>query len=65
VFYVKLYMHSLVDKLKCFYENTRCYNKIYCGDLFKKFPFKLTRVKENECDSQFTCTESRDGSQYP
>ena len=29
VFYVKLYMHLLVDKLKWFYENARCYNKIY------------------------------------
>ena len=29
VFYVKLYVHSLVDKLKWFYENARCYNKIY------------------------------------
>jgi len=29
VFYVKLYEHSLVDKLKWFYENARCYSKIY------------------------------------
>ena len=29
MFYVKLYVHSLVDKLKRFYENARCYNKIY------------------------------------
>jgi len=29
VFYVKLYVHSLVDKLKWFYENAQCYNKIY------------------------------------
>jgi len=29
VFYVKLYVHPLVDKLKRFYENARCYNKIY------------------------------------
>ena len=29
LFYVKLYVHSLVDKLKWFYENARCYNKIY------------------------------------
>jgi len=29
VFYMKLYVHSLVDKLKWFYENARCYNKIY------------------------------------
>jgi len=29
VFYVKLYVHSLVDKSKWFYENARCYNKIY------------------------------------
>jgi len=29
VFYVKLYVHSLVDKLKWFYENARYYNKIY------------------------------------
>jgi len=26
---MKLYVHSLVDKLKWFYENARCYNKIY------------------------------------
>jgi len=25
---MKLYVHSLVDKLKWFYENARCYNKI-------------------------------------
>jgi len=29
VFYVKLYAHSLVDELKWFYENARCYNKSY------------------------------------
>jgi len=29
VFYMKLYVHSLVDKLKWFYDNARCYNKIY------------------------------------
>jgi len=29
VFYVKLYVHSLVDNLKWLYENARCYNKIY------------------------------------
>jgi len=29
VFYVKLYVYSLVDKLKWFYENALCYNKIY------------------------------------
>ena len=29
VFYVKLYVHSLVDILKWFCENARCYNKIY------------------------------------
>jgi len=28
VFYVKLYVHSLVYKLKWFYENARCYNKM-------------------------------------
>ena len=28
VFYVRLYVHSLVEKLKWFYENARCYNKI-------------------------------------
>jgi len=28
MFYVKLYVHSLIDKLKWFYENARCYNKI-------------------------------------
>jgi len=26
---MKLYVHSLVDKLKWFYENARRYNKIY------------------------------------
>ena len=26
---MKLYVHSLVDKLKRFYENARCYNKIH------------------------------------
>ena len=31
MFYVKLYVHSFVDKLKWFYENARCYNKI-CTD---------------------------------
>jgi len=34
VFYVKLYVRSLVDKLKWFCENARCYNKIWC----MKFP---------------------------
>ena len=29
VFYVKLYVHSLVDKLKWIYENARCNTKIY------------------------------------
>jgi len=29
VFYAKLYVHSLDDKLKWFYGNARCYNKIY------------------------------------
>ena len=29
VFYMKLYLHSLVDKLKWFYKNARCYNKNY------------------------------------
>ena len=29
VFYVKLYVHSLVYKFKWFYENARCYSKIY------------------------------------
>ena len=29
IFYVILYVHSLVDKLKWFYEIARCYNKIY------------------------------------
>jgi len=28
---MKLYVQSLVDKLKWFYENARCYNKIYNG----------------------------------
>jgi len=29
MFYVKLYVHSLVEELKWFYENARCYNKIF------------------------------------
>jgi len=29
VFYVNLYVHSLVDNLKWFYDNARCYNKIF------------------------------------
>ena len=29
VFYMKLYVHSLVDELKWFCANARCYNKIY------------------------------------
>ena len=36
MFYVKLYVHSLVDKLKRFYENARCYNKIYKPNDFLK-----------------------------
>ena len=36
VFYVKLYVHSLVDKLKWFYKNARCYNKIYNLKTFTK-----------------------------
>jgi len=34
VFYVKLYAHSLVDKLKWFYKNAWCCNKIYELSLF-------------------------------
>jgi len=37
VFYVKLYVHSLVDKLKLFYENARCYSKIYSRHFFLTF----------------------------
>ena len=33
-FYVKLYVHSLVGKLKSFYKNARCYNKIYKHIIF-------------------------------
>ena len=29
MFYVKLYVHSLVDELKWLCENARCYSKIY------------------------------------
>ena len=29
VFYMKLYVHSLVDKFQWFYKNTQCYNNIY------------------------------------
>ena len=32
--YVRLYVHSLVDKLKWFYENARCHNKIYTRHVF-------------------------------
>jgi len=34
MFYVKLYVYSLVDKLKYFYENARSYNKIYKWNTF-------------------------------
>ena len=42
VFYVKLYVHSLVDKLKWFYINARCYNKIY---LEVNFSFRADMVQ--------------------
>ena len=50
VFYMKLYVHSLVDKLKWSYENARCYNKIYtlslCSSLIVSdkvlHPYKTT-----------------------
>jgi len=29
MFYMNLYVHPFVDKLKWFYKNTRCFNKIY------------------------------------
>ena len=38
VFYEKLYMHSLVDKFKWFYENARCYKKIYTPSYVSFFP---------------------------
>jgi len=41
VFYVKLYVHSLVDKLKWFYENARCYNKIYIAMFVWKLVYFL------------------------
>jgi len=34
---VKLYVHSLVEKLKRFYENARCYNKIYSKNFINNF----------------------------
>ena len=34
--YTKLYVHSLVDKLKSFYENARYYSKIYTICLLPK-----------------------------
>jgi len=39
VFYAKLHVHSLVDKLKWFYETARCYNKIYTHFTFNGFLF--------------------------
>ena len=33
---MKLYVHSLVDKLKWFYENARCYNKIYESRILRR-----------------------------
>jgi len=42
--YVKLYVHSLVDKLKRFYENARFYNKIHSPSsvcTFAPSPIKL------------------------
>ena len=33
VFYVKLYVNSLVDKPKWFYKNARYYDKIYMYEL--------------------------------
>ena len=45
---MKLDVHSLVDKLKWFYKNARCYNKIYSGksgsQIFKLWkPLKISR----------------------
>ena len=38
MFCVKLFVHSLVDKLKWFYQNARCYNTVYnCISLSLKF----------------------------
>ena len=34
---MKLYVHSLVEKLKRFYENARCYNKIYSKNFINNF----------------------------
>jgi len=37
----ELYVHSLVDKLKWFYENAQCYNKIYIQNMFLSHLQKL------------------------
>jgi len=44
VFYVKLYVHSLVDELKWFYENARCYNMVYSLKLLTILKFFLNFV---------------------
>ena len=44
VFYVKLYVRSLVDKLKRFYENERCYNKIYKSEFLLCTDFSSARI---------------------
>jgi len=36
---LKLYVHLLVDKLKWFYENARCYNKIYKNKCINKIKY--------------------------
>jgi len=47
LFYVKLYVHSLVDKLKWFYKNARCYNKI--SDMFRCYSYAIISERINLC----------------
>jgi len=68
VFYVKLCVHSLVDKLKWFYENARCYNKIYNAVQFTVCVSKagdhhctgttMTRISWPKCTGNDTPTSS-------
>jgi len=54
VFYVKLYVHSLVDKLKWFYENARCNNKIYSSSPCSKQPVKSPYTEPHQSIPWFT-----------
>jgi len=38
------HVHSLVEKLKRFYENARCYNKIYSGGSLLEISLYFVRV---------------------